>query len=241
MGFKGKSHAHGGPWGIWKQLSGLLLLLILAGCAGGGALTHTVLLVLDVEPGGRVVAETQAGTQVCHGGEECRWVYQRGTRITLEAIPGEGRRFGGWQGACSGYGVCTLTLDQDLWVKATFPPLTGDFQLEEIASPLVVPAGGRVEMTLGLRLIGGLSTPPEAYQVLLQGKLVGDGVDQVGYCYLPERSQPDRLVVALEGPDPSEVWTYIAAPARAVVRLGSLERALDFTLAVAPCVAGCGR
>ena len=215
---------------------GLLLSLLLAGCPGSD-IPQTKDLLVEVEEGGKVAA----GAQECPGGRKCSWSYQRGTNVTLKAFPEEGHYFAGWQGACSGYHDCSLTLDRDLRVKASFQRLVGDFLLADIASPVVVPAGGKVEMYLRLQLSGGLSVPPGAYQVALRGRLIGEGVDQVRYHHLPQRSQEDRLVVVLEGPEPSEVWTYFAAPAQAAVKLGSLERAVDFILAVTPCVEGCRR
>jgi beta-lactam-binding protein with PASTA domain len=49
--------------------------------------------------------------------------------VTLTAAPAAGSRFGGWGGACSGTESCTVTIDQDRAVTATFnqvlpPPVT---------------------------------------------------------------------------------------------------------------------
>ena len=75
-----------------------------------------------------------------------------------------------------------------------------------------------VELVVELVLMGGLSAPPGAYGVELSGRLVGTGVDQVQYRFLPERSQEGRLVLELQGPDPDEVWTYFSAPTELTVK-----------------------
>ncbi len=47
-------------------------------------------------------------------------VYNHGTVVTLTATPSVGSVFGGWSGACSGTGGCTVTMDQASSVTATF-------------------------------------------------------------------------------------------------------------------------
>jgi hypothetical protein len=43
-----------------------------------------------------------------------------GTKLTLSAVAAAGSRFAGWGGACSGTAPCTLTMDDDRTVTATF-------------------------------------------------------------------------------------------------------------------------
>lgn len=199
--------------------------------------SQEVNLTLEVAGSGKVTA----GSRECQGGNTCTWTFPKGTSLSLAPLPAQDFFFAGWQGACSGFAECRLTLAEHLSAKATFSPIAGDFQLAQVSSPVVVPAGGQVELALAIELSGNLVAPPGAYRVDLTGRLVGTGVDQVRYRFLAERSQADRLVLELTGPDPVEVWTLVSAPARVSVRLGHLERALDFHLAVAPCLAGCGR
>lgn len=194
-------------------------------------------LTLELEGNGAVVADSRA----CRSGTSCTWEFPKGTSLTLTALPDEGHYFAGWREACSGFGACALVLNEDARVKASFAPIVGDFQLGELPSPVVVPAGAKTELVVELVLMGGLSAPPGAYGVELSGRLVGTGVDQVQYRFLPERSQEGRLVLELQGPDPDEVWTYFSAPTELTVALGNLRRTALFHLAVAPCVAGCGR
>jgi len=50
-----------------------------------------------------------------------------GTAVTLTAKPAAGASFTGWSGACTGAGSCTVTVDRDTTVSATFkaaPPQT---------------------------------------------------------------------------------------------------------------------
>jgi hypothetical protein len=53
-------------------------------------------------------------------GVDCSEVYSHGTVVTLTAAPSAGSVFGGWSGACSGMGGCTVTMDQARSVMATF-------------------------------------------------------------------------------------------------------------------------
>jgi len=54
------------------------------------------------------------------GGFQCSGVFERGTTVTLTAIPIEGSRFNGWYRGCSGTGTCTLVMDRDRTVEAQF-------------------------------------------------------------------------------------------------------------------------
>jgi hypothetical protein len=46
--------------------------------------------------------------------------YAPGTVVTLTATPNTGSTFAGWSGACSGTGTCTVTMNSNLSVTATF-------------------------------------------------------------------------------------------------------------------------
>jgi hypothetical protein len=50
----------------------------------------------------------------------CSHNYAPGTSVTLTATPANGATFTGWSGACSGTGPCTLVLNYDQVVTATF-------------------------------------------------------------------------------------------------------------------------
>lgn len=54
----------------------------------------------------------------------CSHIYAPNSQVTLNATPGQGSNFVGWNGACSGTGPCTVTMTQPLSVTAVFlPPL----------------------------------------------------------------------------------------------------------------------
>ena len=53
-------------------------------------------------------------------GSDCSESYPLYMRDTLTAIPASGYTFGGWSGACTGMGDCTVTMDATKSVTATF-------------------------------------------------------------------------------------------------------------------------
>jgi len=53
-------------------------------------------------------------------GDDCSETYNQGTSVTLTARPASGSTFGGWSGACSGTGTCTVTMNAAMSVTATF-------------------------------------------------------------------------------------------------------------------------
>ena len=68
--------------------------------------------------GNGTVASSPSGVNC---GNTCSASYPSGTVATLTATPAtDGSAFAGWTGACSGTGTCTVTLNQDWAVTATF-------------------------------------------------------------------------------------------------------------------------
>jgi hypothetical protein len=53
-------------------------------------------------------------------GPSCSAAFHDGTGVTLSATPDRGWRFDGWSGACSGSGDCTVAMNADATVTATF-------------------------------------------------------------------------------------------------------------------------
>lgn len=59
-------------------------------------------------------------------GADCTESYQEGITVTLTATPAPGSTFTGWSGACTGTAGCTVTMDSDRSVTATFDPESSD-------------------------------------------------------------------------------------------------------------------
>lgn len=53
-------------------------------------------------------------------GATCSATYAAGTSVTLTAAPASGYSFSGWSGACSGTGVCSVSMSQARSVAANF-------------------------------------------------------------------------------------------------------------------------
>ena len=69
------------------------------------------------------VSKTGSGTVTGIGincGTDCSESYAAGAPVTLTTTPASGWSFTGWSGACSGTGVCALTMNSDKNVTATF-------------------------------------------------------------------------------------------------------------------------
>ncbi|MFN2322378.1 MAG: hypothetical protein ABR510_05405 [Trueperaceae bacterium] len=76
-------------------------------------------LSVSVRGGGiGLVVSSPSGIE-CAGGT-CRTTFDEGTDVTLVAIPVYGSTFTGWTGACGGTGACTVSIDDDRSVVATF-------------------------------------------------------------------------------------------------------------------------
>ncbi|HET7483790.1 MAG TPA: hypothetical protein VFJ64_00270 [Solirubrobacterales bacterium] len=65
-------------------------------------------------------AGTGSGTVTCNGGA-CAAEYPEGEEVTLAATAASGSTFSGWSGGgCSGTAPCTVTIEEDTTVTATF-------------------------------------------------------------------------------------------------------------------------
>lgn len=78
--------------------------------------THTLSVTKDGTGGGTVTSAP--GGIAC--GTDCSEAYATGTSVTLAPSPDAGSSFGGWSGACTGTGPCTVALDASRSVTATF-------------------------------------------------------------------------------------------------------------------------
>ncbi len=73
---------------------------------------------LTVGVGGNGSVASLDGFINCPG--VCTHTYPPNTQVTLNATPGPGSIFVGWNGACTGTGPCTVSMTQDLTVNAVF-------------------------------------------------------------------------------------------------------------------------
>jgi hypothetical protein len=97
--------------------------------ASFSAAIYTLSVSVAGGPGGRVANSSSA----IDCGSTCSANFTAGTQVTLIAIPDSAWGLAGWGGACSGIGGCTVTMNADASVSATFatlfmpvePPLVG--------------------------------------------------------------------------------------------------------------------
>ncbi|MGE0823815.1 MAG: hypothetical protein AB7G75_30330 [Candidatus Binatia bacterium] len=82
------------------------------------AAPQTFSLMVTVQGDG-TVSSTPTGIS-CPG--DCTEAYPTGTAVTLRATSLATIRFIGWSGACTGKGLCRLTMTQNLSVTASFAP-----------------------------------------------------------------------------------------------------------------------
>lgn len=65
----------------------------------------------------------------------CRYEFTAGTSVTLNLGEGNGVAFRGWSGACSGADICTIVMDADKTVTASYgPPTTFKLTLERFGT-----------------------------------------------------------------------------------------------------------
>jgi List-Bact-rpt repeat protein len=75
------------------------------------------LTVTKVGSGSGTVTSSPSGIDC---GATCTAAFTNGTMVTLTATPDAGSTFTSWGGDCTGAGPCTVTMDQDRAVTATF-------------------------------------------------------------------------------------------------------------------------
>ncbi len=75
---------------------------------------------LTVGKGGTGTGVVTSSPSGINCGSDCIESYNAGTVVTLTAVADGNSTFGGWSGACSGTGTCSVTMDASKSVTATF-------------------------------------------------------------------------------------------------------------------------
>jgi hypothetical protein len=93
----------------------------------GASASGSVALTVSSTGTGSGVVTSADGSIVC--GSACNASYSSGSVVTLTATAGSGSTFAGWGGACSGTGVCQVTMSAAQSVSATFTVQVSNFTL----------------------------------------------------------------------------------------------------------------
>jgi uncharacterized repeat protein (TIGR02543 family) len=75
---------------------------------------------LDVSKTGTGAGTVTSNPAGINCGTDCSEAYVYNTAVTLSASPGTGSTFTGWSGACTGIGICQVTMNADRSVTANF-------------------------------------------------------------------------------------------------------------------------
>jgi uncharacterized repeat protein (TIGR02543 family) len=119
------------------------------------------------------VTSAPAGISLATGDEPATATFVGGTDVVLTATPADGSQFLGWSGDCAGTGTCTVTMDEDATVTATFVPfgtilhtLTVEFYGNGDGAVVSDPAGIDLTATGSFDFVQGtqvtLTATPEA-------------------------------------------------------------------------------
>ena len=73
-------------------------------------------------------------------GSTCSANFNAGTQVTLTTTSAVGWSLSGWGGACSGIGNCTVTMNANASVSASFATLFSAAEVPPVTSPSDTPA-----------------------------------------------------------------------------------------------------
>lgn len=79
-------------------------------------------LLTVVKPSSLGAGKVTDNTQGIDCGTDCTELYEKNAQVQLTAAPEPGSTFSGWEGACSGTGDCSITMDAAKTVTAKFEP-----------------------------------------------------------------------------------------------------------------------
>lgn len=114
----------GGWGGACSGTGGCTIHPLIAGVGQSVSATFTIIPAPNYPV---TVGKTGSGTVTSSPGgidcgSTCSASFDTGSSVSLSASPVAGWSFGGWGGACSGTGGCTLTIDEPKSVTAAFNP-----------------------------------------------------------------------------------------------------------------------
>lgn len=125
---------------------------------GTGFLPQYVLTV-DRAGTGRGIVNSSPGIDMACAVGNCTRFYDQGTQVTMTASPDASSVFTGWGGACSGSGSCSVTMNDDKSVTATFiqgSANIGSISYSSIAATYASAAGGDTIKLYGSVLLESL-------------------------------------------------------------------------------------
>jgi hypothetical protein len=165
------------------------------------------LTVTDVGRGTGTVTSSPTGISC---GSTCSASYNSGTSVTLTATPASGSTFAGWSGACSGTGACSVSMNANQNVTATFNC--------SICSPRVLTLPIRVTVATSATL-GGTVNPSGAattywFEYSKRQGLAKFTKTQVGS--LPAGLTESTVTVKVSGLMPHTVYDYRVAALNSV-------------------------
>lgn len=99
------------------------------------------LTVSKAGTGSGMVTSSPAGISC---GSDCTESYNSGASVTLSAAPATNSTFGGWEGACSGTGSCTVNMNASRTVAAAFALKTYTITARAANGGVISPSGTSV-------------------------------------------------------------------------------------------------
>jgi hypothetical protein len=166
-----------------------------------GATFTQLSFTLTVAPIGSGTVTSTDGFISCPG--TCSHSYLSNTQVTLNAAPGQGWVFGGWNGGCSGTASCTVTMTQSLTVDAIFSQAQ---QLVAVTPCRLVdtrqtgdPIQGGTSQSYILPQLGGCNVSSSAAAYSLNVTVVPHGA--LGYLTIWPTGEAQPVVSTMNSPD----------------------------------------
>ena len=132
----------------------LVIALLAPGTAQEGFAGQYSLTVINTGGGDGTVTSSPKGIN-CGPGQTCTGTFSDGKKVTLKAKPNPDSSFAGWAGGgCIGINPCSVIMDSDLTITATFDLKTPEISLSTDTLEFDVTKGKKVTQTLVISNIG---------------------------------------------------------------------------------------